>query len=147
MSLLKRIAQSLKERIPGGLSSGKSPEDFESSALQDGIAVEKEHTQSPAIAQEIAMDHLAEDPKYYEKLAKMEKKGQAEEDFPIMPNASEIASRMEAFREYLASDSVQKTLKRGTDKMAEGDWLLDDVEKLLVDLGYMADMLRYSANE
>ncbi len=37
--------------------------------LMKGIEVEKEHTNDPRIALKIALDHLAEDPKYYTKLA------------------------------------------------------------------------------
>jgi hypothetical protein len=61
------------ERIPGGLAEGKRSEDFDPVALRTGQAVESEHTSDPAIAREIAKDHLAEDPEYYAKLAKMEK--------------------------------------------------------------------------
>jgi hypothetical protein len=42
--------------------------------LKIGIKVEQEHTTNPEIAREIALDHLWEDPKYYTKLTKMEKK-------------------------------------------------------------------------
>lgn len=41
--------------------------------LKRGIEVEKEHSSNPAIAREIALDHLLEDPRYYTKLIKMEK--------------------------------------------------------------------------
>lgn len=41
--------------------------------LVKGAKVEKEHTKKKTIAKKIAMDHLFEDPKYYTKLAKMEK--------------------------------------------------------------------------
>lgn len=61
------------EQIPGGLSSGKSPSDFDPKALAQGTKVEMEHTTSKKVAQEICMDHLTEDPSYYTKLAKMEK--------------------------------------------------------------------------
>ena len=37
--------------------------------LEMGIKVEMEHTQNPKIAKTIALQHLAEDPKYYTKLA------------------------------------------------------------------------------
>ena len=40
--------------------------------LKDGIEVEMEHTDSKEKAEEIAMDHLAEDPEYYDKLKKIE---------------------------------------------------------------------------
>lgn len=38
--------------------------------LQIGIEVEKEHTDDESVAEEIARDHLAEDPHYYTKLKK-----------------------------------------------------------------------------
>ena len=40
--------------------------------LSKGIKVEMEHTSKYNVAKEIALDHLAEDPKYYDKLAKVE---------------------------------------------------------------------------
>ena len=50
-----------------------SPDDkFDPKELKMGIDVEKEHTDSPAIAKEIAKDHLAECSTYYSRLAKME---------------------------------------------------------------------------
>jgi hypothetical protein len=57
-----------KDRIPGGLADKKKPEDFDYNQLQKGIKIELEHTSDPLIAQEIAMDHLTEDDKYYDKL-------------------------------------------------------------------------------
>lgn len=50
-------------------------EDFVSSLkkqLQKGIKVELEHTNDEKVAKEIAMDHLFEDPNYYDKLKKIE---------------------------------------------------------------------------
>jgi hypothetical protein len=44
-------------------------EDFEKE-LKTGISVEMEHTNDPETAKRIALDHLAEDPEYYEKLVK-----------------------------------------------------------------------------
>jgi hypothetical protein len=38
--------------------------------IKKGIEVEKEHTDDPKMALKIAMDHIKEDPKYYDKLAK-----------------------------------------------------------------------------
>jgi len=62
-----------EEKIPGGLSKGKKPTDFDQGQLAKGVKVEMEHTTDPDLAQEIAMDHLTEDPKYYQKLEKVEK--------------------------------------------------------------------------
>lgn len=46
--------------------------DFDKQELQRGIEVEKEHTKSNLVAKLIAKDHLKEDPKYYQKLLKIE---------------------------------------------------------------------------
>lgn len=48
--------------------------DFLKKQLQKGMKVEMEHTKSKQKAKEIAMDHLYEDPKYYDKLKKIEGK-------------------------------------------------------------------------
>lgn len=76
---LKQLAQESmarlakrKDLIPGGKADNKKPSDFPSQSIKQGIKVEREHTSSPAIAQEIAMDHLTEDPKYYDKLKTIE---------------------------------------------------------------------------
>jgi hypothetical protein len=45
---------------------------FDPEQIKMGLEVEKEHTDSPAIAQQIAKDHLAEIPDYYTRLKKME---------------------------------------------------------------------------
>lgn len=42
--------------------------------LEKGIKVEHEHTTKLAIARQIALAHLGEDPDYYKKLKKIEKK-------------------------------------------------------------------------
>lgn len=67
------------EWLPGGEARGRSPEDFDPAQLARGTDVEMEHVRGGAIpmshqraiAREIAMDHLAEDPAYYRKLAKV----------------------------------------------------------------------------
>ena len=90
--------ESKESKIPGGKSEGKtlldiakkhayddskdstSKEKIEKmfthlkKQLDKGIKVEMEHTNIKAKAKEIAMDHLDEDPKYYDKLAKIEAK-------------------------------------------------------------------------
>jgi len=71
--LKKKLNQKSPDLIPGGKADNKSPSDFPQDALQQGFKHEKEHTSSPDIAKEIAMDHLTEDVDYYEKLKKIEK--------------------------------------------------------------------------
>jgi len=59
--------------LPGGLADKKKPGDFSAASLRQGMRVESEHTSRPALAREITMDHLTEDPGYYTKLKKMER--------------------------------------------------------------------------
>ena len=87
-SIIKEeIRTILKEdKIPGGLAQGKTLKDISQKhfkdlsgyfllkkSLEKGIEVEMEHTTDEKIAKEIAMDHLWEDPKYYDKLETIEK--------------------------------------------------------------------------
>lgn len=62
-----------RDKIPGGLADRLSEKDFPKKKVEEGEKVEREHTTSGPIAREISMDHLKEDPSYYEKLKKMEK--------------------------------------------------------------------------
>lgn len=72
MDELEKISSDL---IPGGLSQGMKPSDFDKKELKEGVEDEsKEHTPIKPIAKEIAMDHLAKDPHYYSHMKKMEKK-------------------------------------------------------------------------
>ena len=48
---------------------------YDPKEIKMGIEVEQEHTDSKAIALQIAKDHLAEIPDYYTRLAKMEEEG------------------------------------------------------------------------
>jgi hypothetical protein len=48
-------------------------EEFDQEELNKGIQVETEHSDIPEICKEIAKDHLAECPRYYSFLSKMEK--------------------------------------------------------------------------
>ncbi len=59
------------DKIYGGRADKRNPKDFDQVELAKGIKVELEHTKDKSLAQEIAMDHLTEDPKYYTKLLKV----------------------------------------------------------------------------
>ena len=61
-----------EDKLPGGLADKKSPKDFDTAALAKGTKVELEHVDNKELAQEIAMDHLTEDPDYYDKLETIE---------------------------------------------------------------------------
>lgn len=91
--LFSSIKRKIKEEIlKGGLSDNKTLKDIAKKhdkkgyydindfvsllkkELEKGIKVEMEHTNNKKKAEEIAMDHLWEDPKYYTKLKKIETK-------------------------------------------------------------------------
>ncbi len=55
----------MRDRIEG---TQGAPDSFDAHELSMGIAEEMEHTGNPGVAREIALDHLAEDPRYYSKL-------------------------------------------------------------------------------
>lgn len=56
---------------------GFTEADADPEELKMGIDVEMEHTRCNLISKRIALDHLAEFPDYYTRLAKMEKEGEA----------------------------------------------------------------------
>jgi hypothetical protein len=84
MTDINKIKSDMKEteKIKGGLSDNKSLEDISKkhevklahieNQFQMGIKKEKEHTKDEKEVEEIAKDHLWEDPNYYTKLNKME---------------------------------------------------------------------------
>jgi hypothetical protein len=67
-----------KDQIPGGLADNTTKK-FDPKQLAQGIRVEKEHTNDPEIAREIATDHLVEHKNYYVGLKKMEDKLERQE--------------------------------------------------------------------
>ena len=68
----QRIAEVVQDKLPGGLGDGVSRQEFCPKQVSKGIKVEMEHTNDLTLAEEIAKDHLMEDPKYYDKLEIME---------------------------------------------------------------------------
>lgn len=61
-----------KETLSGGLADGVPASKFDPDALAEGTKIEMEHTTDAKMAEEIAKDHLSEDPEYYKKLKQME---------------------------------------------------------------------------
>jgi hypothetical protein len=62
------------DHLEGGAADEMDYDDFDAKALKKGADHELEHTKNIEIAREIAMDHLTEDPHYYDKLDKVEGK-------------------------------------------------------------------------
>lgn len=63
-----------KGYLRGGKADKYKRSDFNKRQLSKGTVVEMEHTYNREIAEEIAMDHLREDPNYYKELERMERK-------------------------------------------------------------------------
>ena len=84
-----------------------------------GHNVELEHTKDKLKASEIVMDHLFEDPKYYDKLSKVETKEIKKEE----PNEATGSGSSGAFSAPLAfkdSDFVKKSFAETPGKLKEG---------------------------
>jgi hypothetical protein len=106
-----------ENELQGGLADGKTieaialkhnvPVDELKLELQKGVAVEKEHTTDENTATEIAMDHLVENPKYYEALKKVE------ETPPVKPEEPKISmEQMIATAVALAMKAMEETKKQ-----------------------------------
>ena len=110
-----------QDKVPGGLADNKKPSDFDPKELAKGIKVEMEHTEDPALAQEIAMDHLTEFPDYYTALLKMEKGLEKKAARGSPPSKALLKKSVEEMRLYLGSVdhitvSAQQKLRNKLDK-------------------------------
>lgn len=77
MTLMEKISDILNKTTLSPESIAKKHKcsvDHIMSQLEMGIKVEQEHTSNKKAAEKIALRHLEEDPYYYDKLAKMERK-------------------------------------------------------------------------
>jgi len=123
--------------IKGGLADNKTLEDIcnkHRCNLEDlnqqllmGLKVEKEHADNPGIAKEIAMDHLWEDPKYYDKLKKVEEsmklvnllKEDKISDFLSTPQGKKYIELMQNLHKtHDALDAVHNSPRRSGDAEA-----------------------------
>lgn len=106
LKVLKPAAKKANN-IPGGLADDKKPSDFDSKQLQKGTEVEKEHTEDPEVAKEIAMDHLTEDPEYYKKLETIERHAMVRQIL-----ADEISPQEEENRRQVQHAMAQRSMSR-----------------------------------
>lgn len=61
-----------EDKLKGGKADNMPDSKFDKNKLKSGQQHEREHTKDPNLAKEIAKDHIVEDPKYYDKLKKIE---------------------------------------------------------------------------
>lgn len=70
-----------------GKHNDTSDEEYDPDELATGIEIEKEHTDNPLLAKEIAKDHLAEIADHYTRLVKLEKEAKMEKSsWPMVAN-------------------------------------------------------------
>ena len=104
----------VKDLIPGGLAD-KSKKKFNKQQLEMGAKVEMEHTNNPALAKEIAKDHLTEDPKYYNKLKKIEKAHKFASIFSKLASEYDFKTKMKinklVIEEIARESGFEKDLK------------------------------------
>jgi hypothetical protein len=127
---LTRRAVAWKDQLPGGLADRMSPDDFDPAAVLEGLGVELEHTDDRRVATEIALDHLAEDPDYYRKLATIHEEDDLTITTVMTPDVQQAKPRPRVFIEgdefYAEVGAVANELfGRGSRRLGDAtlDWL------------------------
>ncbi len=96
MLSIPKIKAILVSKKLNEIQTPANEKDVDPKELKMGIEVEMEHTDSPAEAKVIALQHLAEDPKYYTKLASLNLEGKKNKDpFGLNQYARELAQGLE----------------------------------------------------
>lgn len=91
-----------KDQLPGGLADDKTPGDFDPEQVLKGLKVEMEHTNDRKLALEVALDHLVENPTYYDDLALIEPEHDQEDDGEaevVVPDVQKAKPRNRVFVE------------------------------------------------
>lgn len=74
ITIARQLKQPQGDLIPGGKGDNTDPSTLDQEQLKAGTKEEtEEHTNNPKIGQEIAVDHLTEDPQYYKKSENLNK--------------------------------------------------------------------------
>jgi hypothetical protein len=116
--------------------------------LRKGIAVEQEHTSDEKVATEIALDHIKEDPGYYDKLATVEEskinEGVSEQNLDNPdPKISSLAKAAVKMKQQLqAIDSSEGNGLDETIVPGFGEMTPEQVKKEVA--GLTAEMLKYA---
>jgi len=100
LPVTSKLHKGAKGKLPGGLGEKLSPKDVDPKQLAKGIRVEKEHGGDKALHEEIALDHLAENPRYYDYLEEMEK-GMEKKARALRAGVIRLAYREERLRDHL----------------------------------------------
>ncbi len=96
------------DRIPGGKGHLLDPRDVDPIELKMGIRHEMEHTIDPDIAKEIALDHLAENPKYY---SDMKRHDQEDAEKEMTGPVDDTGTSVAGGDQVIDPDDIGKTKK------------------------------------
>jgi hypothetical protein len=110
------LSESLKELVDlTGLADKKkiTEKDVDQEQLKMGIKVEMEHTKDKEVAKQIALDHLAEIPDYYTRLAKMEKEANIKTESENIPEEQEMEAKPEEVEINPAVEDEDEELDSG----------------------------------
>lgn len=102
-SFLDELEKISEDLVSGGKADNVPPSKFSPAAVAKGQKVEMEHTNNPALAREIARDHLEEFPNYYSALSKMEEGLKAKESEAV---SAELKSKVEALLKAYSGKEV-----------------------------------------
>ena len=118
--------------LPGGIGDKYNVSDFPKKEMAKGVKTESEHTTNPAIAADISKDHLVEDPKYYTKLEKVEKKSA----YSIADGIANVRRKDDTLSQLLEakkhSDAKRydhkNAILRKLMRQSPQDWVVDDAD-------------------
>jgi hypothetical protein len=113
--------------LEGGVGDETEASDVDPEQLKEGLSTEEEHTDDEKEAEEIALDHLTEDPEYYSKLKEMESKDtpDSEEDLDIdgRPDMQEEHGKINPEEDDIDQDGdVEHEEAMASDSMEEGSY-------------------------
>jgi hypothetical protein len=114
----EKKALGITNKLKGGVGDNKNPADLDKAELNSGIKEEKEHTNDTDVATEIAVDHLTEEPKYYSKMEKVEKKSSVQTSQPSRFAA--LLAKVAAVRPGLWAN-IRAKKRRGETTAKPGD--------------------------
>ncbi len=149
-----------EDYLTGGRADGQPDSKYDPEQLAIGIKIEKEHTDDPEVAKEIAKDHLEEIPDYYTRLLKMEKEAGIDDKEESLQESIVFSDEDAVFnfdkwgREedilYLAglSGSGKSTLGRELAKKYNAEYIeLDLIEGKLVEKYGLDKLNKMSEND
>jgi phage gp29-like protein len=116
-AVLNEILGQHQDQIPGGLGDTAQPQEFDPEEVKKGLQMEKEHTKDPAIAMDIVLDHLREDPQYYA------------EEGAATPEGSERERVVESYAAESSWDRLGFLRLDGTDVFSRGEEGHDDLAR------------------